>query len=162
MSQIIHPFTPVYNSESTVLILGSFPSVKSRENKFYYGHPQNRFWKILAVLFNESVPITVEDKIEFLLKNKIALWDVIESCEINGSSDSSIRNVKTTEINLLINNSNIKNIFVNGKAAEKYYYKYQYPITNVEAKYLPSSSPANAKMSLEDLIKIWSKIKSTE
>lgn len=162
MSRIIHPFKPVYNSESKVLILGSFPSVKSRENNFYYGHPQNRFWKILADLFNEPIPITVEEKNVFLLKNKIAVWDVIESCEIYGSSDSSIKNVKVTDINLLLKNTNIHHIFLNGKAAEKYYYKYQYPITNTDAIYLPSSSPANAKMSLEKLIKSWEIIKSTE
>lgn len=162
MPTVIHPFSPIFNSQSEILILGSFPSVKSRENMFYYGNPHNRFWKILTKLYDTDPLNTIDDKIFFLYKNKIALWDVIESCEIYGSSDSSIKNVTPNDIHDLITKTNIKKIFVNGKTAEKYYNKYQFQFTGIKAEYLPSSSPANAKISIDELIRIWSKIKSTE
>ncbi len=153
--RIIHPFDPVYDQNSEILILGSLPSVKSRENNFYYGHPQNRFWKVLAAVFNEPVPQNIPEKTEILLKNHIALWDVINSCIITGSSDSSIKDVQVNDLEELIENSCINTIICNGKAAEKYYRKYQEKKTGIAPLVLPSTSPANATWSLEKLISVW-------
>lgn len=153
---IEHPFEALYNSDSKILILGSFPSVKSREENFFYGHPQNRFWKVTSSLLSEPVPLTIPDKRKFLLKNNIALWDVIKSCEIENSSDSSIRNVTPNDLSIILQNSNIKMIFTNGKTADKYYRKFQLKKTNTEALCLPSTSPANAAFGMERLLKEWS------
>lgn len=152
---VIHPFKPLYDSNSRLLILGSFPSVKSREQNFFYGHPQNRFWKVTAAVFNDKVPETVEEKKAFILRHHLALWDVIESCEITGSSDSSIRNVKANDLSCIIGNSNISQIFTNGRAAEKYYNMYIRDKLGKEARCLPSTSPANAAWSLDRLIQSW-------
>ena len=124
---IIHPISPVYDKDSEILILGSFPSVKSREEGFFYGHPQNRFWKVVASVFGDGVPQSIDEKKRFLLRNHIALWDVIQSCDIEGSSDSSIRNVIANDLNIILNTADIKAIFVNGKTALKYYNKYTEP-----------------------------------
>ena len=121
---ISHPFPPLYNKDSEILILGSFPSVKSREQKFFYGHPQNRFWKVVSAVFECNEPETIEEKKVFLLANKIALWDVIASCEITGSSDSSIKDVKANDLSKILEEADIKQIFVNGRTAEKYFEKY--------------------------------------
>lgn len=150
-----HIFGPVFDKNSEILILGSFPSVKSREISFYYGHPQNRFWKVLEAVCGEKVGNTVEEKRAFLLKNRIALWDVIDSCDIVGSSDSSIKNVAPVDITVVLNNCNIRRIFVNGSTAAKLYEKYLKPETGIEAIPLPSTSPANAAYSLEKLIDQW-------
>lgn len=155
MSMIVHPFPPVYDEYSEILILGSFPSVKSREEQFFYGHPKNRFWKVLSSVFDFPVPESVEDKRSFLLINRIALWDVVSSCEITGSADSSIKNVIPNDISRILGNSDIKRIFLNGKTAEKYYNKYIKEKISVEAITLPSTSPANAKWTLEMLIAQW-------
>ena len=152
---VIHPIPPVYDKRSTILILGSFPSVKSREASFFYGHPQNRFWKVLAAVWDANEPHTVEEKIELLLSNGIALWDVIASCEIQGSSDSSIRNVVPNDIGIILNAAKINRIYVNGKTAEKYYQKYLFPGIGIEAVCLPSTSPANAAWTLDNLIDAW-------
>ncbi len=152
---IIHPISPVYDSNSKVLILGSFPSVKSREVGFFYGHPQNRFWKVTASVFGKDIPITIEEKRKFLLKSGIAVWDVIASCDIVGSSDSSIKNVVPNDLNFILKKANIKQIFVNGKTAEKYYNKYILPSLGQIAICLPSTSPANAAWSLDKLIDYW-------
>ncbi len=152
---LIHPIPPVYNEKSHILILGSFPSVKSREAMFFYGHPQNRFWKVTAAVFGCNEPKTVEEKKTFLLKNGIAVWDVIASCEITGSSDSSIRNVVPNDIAGLLEKTSIAKVFINGKTAMKYYEKYITPQTGVEAVCLPSTSPANAMWSVEKLIEAW-------
>ena len=157
---ITHPFPPLYDENSKILILGSFPSVKSREVSFFYGHPQNRFWKVVAAVCNEETPNDIPEKKEFLLKNNIALWDVIHSCEIVGSSDSSIRDVTPNNLEPILNNSQIDRIFVNGKTAERYYKKYTEKVIGREAICLPSTSPANAAWSLERLIEAWSIIKS--
>lgn len=154
-----HPFPPLWDKNSKILILGSFPSVKSREMLFFYGHPQNRFWKVLASVLDTALPQTVEEKKKFLLKNHIALWDVIESCDIIGSSDASIKNVKVNDISKILLGADIKQIFVNGKTADSLYKKYIYPQNKIEAAVLPSSSPANAAWSLERLIDKWSVIK---
>jgi len=154
-----HPFPPLFDNNSKILILGSFPSVKSREQKFFYGHPQNRFWKVTSAVFQQPVPQTIEEKRSFLLSNRIALWDVIASCDIQGSSDSSIKNVTANNLAPILSNSSVKKIFVNGKTAQKYYDKYTKPVINISATVLPSTSPANAAWSLEKLIEAWKIIK---
>ncbi len=156
---ISHPIPPVWNKNSRVLILGSFPSVKSRENCFFYGHRQNRFWKVLAAVFDLPVPETIEEKKQLLLENNIALWDVIASCDITGSADSSIRNVKPNDILPIIMKSEITAVFVNGNTAAKLYEKYLFPKTKIKATVLPSTSPANARFTLEMLAEKWSVIK---
>ncbi|HZJ77982.1 MAG TPA: DNA-deoxyinosine glycosylase [Clostridia bacterium] len=158
----VHPIPPLFDKDSEVLILGSFPSVKTRETGFFYGHSQNRFWKVLAGVFECPVPKTIEEKRRFLIDKKIAVWDVIKSCEIIGSSDSSIKNVVPNDLSLIIKNSNVEKIFVNGKTAEKYYLKYIAPKTSIQATVLPSTSPANATYSLERLIDSWMIIVSSQ
>ncbi len=155
MSAIQHPFPPLYDAHSEILILGSFPSVKSREQQFFYGHPQNRFWRVTAAVFGVEVPVTIEEKRAFLLQNHIALWDVIASCEITGSSDSSIRNVVPNDLTPIFETAKIRWIYVNGGTAAKYYDKFQKPLLCREAVRLPSTSPANAAWSLERLIAAW-------
>ena len=156
---IHHEFEPVFDENSRVLILGTFPSVKSREQNFYYGHPQNRFWKVLAGLTGEDVPETIEEKKIFLLRNHIAIWDVIASCDITGSSDSSIKNVVPVDLRRILEHSNIQQIFANGSTAKKLYEKYQKPVTGREIVGLPSTSPANAAFQLERLLEEWSVIR---
>ena len=156
---VIHPISPVYDKNSSILILGSFPSVKSREEGFFYGHPQNRFWKVVASVFDENVPKSIEEKKAFLLLNHIAVWDVIQSCDIDGSSDASIKNVKANDLNEILNAADIKAIFVNGKTALKYYKKYTEPILGRTAICLPSTSPANAAWNLERLVGEWKTIR---
>lgn len=144
----LHTIVPIYDENSKVLILGSFPSVKSREKMMYYSHPQNRFWKVMSILFDEEIA----NKKEFVLKHNIALWDVIESCDIDGSSDSSIKNIKFNDIRKIVDNSKVLNIFVLGRKAYDLYNKYIYPNIKVEATMLSSTSPANAVKSLDDLV----------
>lgn len=151
----LHPIKPLFNMDSKVLILGSFPSLKSREQMFFYGHPQNRFWRVLAEVFSCEVPQTVEEKREFILSHNIALWDVIASCEIEGSADSSIRNVVPNDLTQILQSADIKQIFVNGKTAEKFYNKYIKEAIGKEAICLPSTSPANAAWSIEKLVSAW-------
>ena len=155
---IVHPFPPLYDEKSRILILGSLPSVKSREQLFFYGHPQNRFWKVIAALTDENVPMTIDEKKQLLHKHHIALWDTIYSCDIVGSSDSSIKNVVPTDIEPIINNSKITKIFCNGNTSGKYYKKYQQNNIGIEAVVLPSTSPANAAFSLEKLLEVWQKL----
>lgn len=152
---IVHPIPPLYDENSRILILGSFPSVKSREAAFFYGHPQNRYWTVVAKILGAPKPETVEEKRELMLKNGIAMWDVIASCEIKGSSDSSIENVTANDLSVILDNSKVDKIFVNGKTAEKYYKKYTYPKTQIKAICLPSTSPANAVWSIDRLVEEW-------
>ena len=160
ISAVSHPFPPLFDENSKILILGSFPSVKSREENFFYGHPQNRFWRVLARLYGSEVPKTVEQKKAFLLANRIALWDVIASCEIEGSSDSSIKNVLPNDLSLIFEKAKIERIFINGKTAKKYYDKYLRSANpNLpDALCLPSTSPANAAYSTDLLCEAWSVI----
>lgn len=153
-----HTFGPIYNSDSEILILGSFPSVKSREQGFYYGHPQNRFWKVLSAILKCDEPTTIEEKREMLLNNHIALWDVIEECDIVGSSDSSIKNVIPTDIPGLLKKTKIKHIYANGKTAGALYQKHLEDKTGIEAVILLSTSPANAASSLTKLIEVYGQI----
>ncbi len=155
---IVHPIEPVYDADSEILILGSFPSVKSREYGFFYGHPQNRFWKVLAQIFGEEIPVSIEEKKSLLLRNHVAVWDVIASCDITGSADSTIKNVVANDISGILGVSRITKIFVNGKKAEQLYNKYIYPQIEIEAEVLPSTSPANAAWKIDDLIEEWRKI----
>ncbi len=157
-TQITHPIPPVFDNHSEVLILGSFPSVKSREASFFYGHPQNRFWRVLAAVCGESVPSTVEEKTSLLLRHHIALWDVIASCTIEGSSDSSIRNVVPNDLHPILETSGLQRIFVNGKTAARLYEEYIEPELGIPAVCLPSTSPANAAWSLEKLVEAWTMI----
>ena len=156
---ITHPIEPVYDKASRILILGSFPSVMSREAGFFYGHPQNRFWKVVSAIFEEEIPQTVEEKKAFLLRNHIALWDVVASGDIEGSADASIRNVTPNDINKILTQSDIHAIYVNGKTAFQFYTKYSRPVTNRPAVCLPSTSPANASWTLELLTEAWQCIK---
>ena len=158
-THIIHPFPPLYDSESEILILGSFPSVKSREQKFFYGHKQNRFWKVMASVLETAVPETIEEKKKMLYRHHIALWDSIYSCDIIGSSDSSIKNAVPTDLGQIITGSKIRKIFCNGAASGICFKKYQEKELQITADILPSTSPANAAYSLEKLISIWRKIK---
>ncbi len=150
-----HTFGPVYDENSEILILGSFPSVKSREKNFYYGHPQNRFWKVIAALTGEQIPETVAEKKEMLLKHRIALWDVVQSCDIIGSSDNSIRNVTPNDLRVVLENSRVTKIFANGDKAFRLYRKYCQKDLEIKAVKLPSTSPANAIFSPERLIDVW-------
>lgn len=158
-THVSHDFEPVFDENSKVLILGTFPSVKSRENQFYYGHPQNRFWKVIAGLTESEVPHTIEEKKKLLLEHGIAIWDVIESCDIIGSSDSSIKNVVPADIERVVANSKIQNIYANGGTAKKLYEKYSQKKTGREIIGLPSTSPANAAYSLERLLECWQEVK---
>ena len=153
--RIVHPIPPLYGDNSTKLILGSFPSVKSREAMFFYGHPQNRFWKLLALLFDEEPPATVEEKKKLILSHDLALWDSIKSCTITGSSDSSVKDVVPNDLGVILNNSLVTRIFCNGALSHKMYMKYIYPQTKIEAVKLPSTSPANAAYSIERLYEQW-------
>ena len=155
MEQVRHEIPPLYDAHAKILILGSFPSVKSREGHFFYNHPQNRFWRVLAAVTGQETPGTIPEKKKFLLGNGIALWDVIASCEIEGSSDSSIRNVVPNDIRPILETADIRQIYVNGGTAEKLYKKYMFPATGRTAVRLPSTSPANAACSLEKLIEQW-------
>ena len=153
---LVHTFKPIWDENSKVLVLGTFPSVKSREYGFYYGHPQNRFWKVIAAITNQSAPVTIEDKKKLLLASNIAVWDVIASCNIKGSSDSSIRDVSVNKLSPLLTGSRITRVYANGAKAHELYMKYSYGETGMEITRLPSTSPANAVYTLEKLVDAWS------
>ena len=159
MNRIEHPFPPLYNQDSRVLILGSFPSVKSREQMFFYGHPQNRFWRVIAAIFDEEVPATIDEKKALILNHRLALWDSIASCQIKGSSDASIQNVKANDIGMILDKCNIENIYCNGRKSHEMYCRYIQPDSGREAVCLPSTSPANARWTLDLLIDAWSVIR---
>ena len=150
-----HEFAPVYNEESQVLVLGSLPSVKSREQGFYYGHPRNRFWKVVAAVLGVPEPLTIEEKKRMLLAGHVAVYDVIRACEIIGSSDSSISNVTPTDLSKVLSTAPIRQIYANGATAAKLYHKYQEKITGRDIITLPSTSPANAAFSMERLAENW-------
>lgn len=154
-THVTHTFEPVYDQNSRVLVLGSFPSVKSREQQFYYGHPQNRFWKVMAGCFSKEVPVTIEEKKTFLVEQRIALWDVIAECDIVGSSDSSIRNVVPNEMRRILDAADIQAIFANGDKAYQLFLKYCKKEGQPPIYKLPSTSPANASFRLERLQEIW-------
>ena len=159
---IIHPFPPLYDEQSTTLILGSFPSIKSREAMFFYGHPQNRFWRVLASLFEQNLPMTITEKKEMVLRHHLALWDSIHSCTVTGSSDNSIKDVVPNDISQIIRGSKVNRIFCNGTLSHKMSMKYIFSSTGIEAIKLPSTSPANAAYSLEKLLAAWRSILPVE
>ena len=152
---IVHPIPPTWDERSEILILGSFPSVKSREMRYFYGHPQNRYWRVLAAIFDEPFPETVEERRALLLRHHIAAWDVIASCSIIGSSDSSIRDVKVNDLRPILEGAPIRGIFANGQKAGELYRRYTLPLTGRPAVVLPSTSPANAAWSLDRLVEAW-------
>lgn len=154
---VIHDLAPLYDENSQILILGSLPSVKSR-GQFFYNHPQNRFWKVIAAVTQQPVPETFDEKKRLILENGLALWDVIAECDIIGSGDSSIRNVRPNDLTVILDKAQIRKICVNGSTAGRLYKKYIYPQTGIEAVTLPSTSPANAAWSLENLIASWRQI----
>ena len=159
-THINHTFPAVFDNNSTILILGSVPSVKSREQGFFYMHPQNRFWKVLSFIFNEDfVSASIEEKKALLLKHNVALYDVIESCDIIGSSDVSIKNVEpsTEVVNQILKTGKIKKIVLNGGKAATLFDKY-FKINSIEVIKLPSTSPANAACKLDELVQKWNVI----
>ena len=155
--KVIHPFEPVYSTESKILILGSFPSVKSREDNFYYAHPQNRFWRIIASILNEDVPRNINQKKDILLNGKIAVWDVLKSCKIEGSSDASIKEPIVNDISKVLDITNISCIFFYGNEAFNIYNKYLKSKLHIKCKVLPSTSPANAMWNFDRLLEVWKK-----
>lgn len=155
---VVHPFEPVYHSHSRILILGTFPSVKSREENFYYGNPQNRFWKVISCLTGHAIPESIEGKKELLALEGIALWDVLKSCDIDFSKDSSITNPIANDLSIILSNCRIEAVFTNGKKAGELYRKLCYPKTQIKNHSLPSTSPANGNYSLERLMWEWSEI----
>lgn len=153
--QVVHPFEPIYNSNSKILILGSMPSVKSREENFYYAHPQNRFWKVLAFIFNRDVPKSIEEKTQLVLENNLALWDSVKSCEIINSADATIKNAVPNDIVGFVRKNKINKIIFNGKKSYDIFSKFFKEFKECELEVLPSTSPANAKFSFNDLCNIW-------
>ena len=158
MENLTHPFAPVFDENSRVLILGSFPSVMSRENRFYYGHPQNRFWRVIASVFGKDTPVTVGEKKELILSCRLALWDVIESCGIEGSADGSIRGARVNDLAVILNKCPIRSIYCNGKTAWRLYEKHLRARTGIGAACLPSTSAANARWTEEMLRDAWARI----
>ena len=150
-----HPFPPVYDERSKILILGSFPSVKSREQAFFYGHPQNRFWRVLAAVLGEAAPGSVAEKTDLLLRRGVALWDVVGRCAIAGSADASIGDVTANDLSPILREADIRAIFCNGAAAYTYYEKLCRAPLGRGAVKLPSTSPANARWSLARLVETW-------
>ncbi len=159
MQRFTHNIPPVFSYDSKVLILGSFPSRKSRESQFYYGHPQNRFWKIISSIFDEPIPKTEAEKKSILISHNIALWDVISECDIEGSSDVSIKNACANDIQSIINHSCIQLIVLNGKTAANLYKRFfSNKINKINTIVLPSTSPANATYSFDKLLTQWTVI----
>ena len=157
-----HPFEPVFDSRSRVLILGSFPSVRSRAEGFYYGHPQNRFWRMLALVYGEETPGDIPSKKRLLLTHQLALWDAAAQCDIEGSLDSSIANAVPTDLNAILKAARITRVLCNGQTAGRLYQRLQQPLTGLPAQILPSTSPLNAAWSLERLAEAWGKALKTE
>ncbi|MCI6244709.1 MAG: DNA-deoxyinosine glycosylase [Eubacterium sp.] len=157
---IEHGIPPVFNAESRVLILGTMPSPKSRENGFYYMHPQNRFWRVISTVLGEPLPTTNGERASLLLKNKIALWDTLAQCDIIGASDCSVKNETPNDLSVITDTADIKAIFTTGKTAYKYYCRFQQEKTGIEAICLPSTSPANARFGLDALIDEYKIIKN--
>lgn len=158
MEHITHSIEPVFDTESRVLILGTMPSPKSREVQFYYGHPQNRFWRVLAAVLGEEVPQSVPEKKTMLLRHRIALWDVLAECEITGASDSSIRNPVANDLSVILDHAPVQAVFTTGATAWKLYTRLQKPHTGIEAVRLPSTSPANCAVKMEALTEAYKAI----
>lgn len=153
---VVHPFAPIMNAESRILVLGSFPSVKSREIRYYYGHPQNRFWSMLSAVFESPLPQTNDEKEALVLGHHLALWDVIASCTITGSSDASIKDAVPVDIRRVLDHAPIERVICNGALSGRLYHRYLESITGMPAIVMPSTSPANASWSLARLTDAWS------
>ena len=158
LEKVTHDFQPIYNEESRILMLGTMPSPKSREVGFYYGHPRNRFWKVVSEVCGENLPETKEEKIDFALRNKIAVWDVLAGCEIKGAEDASIKNPVANDMNIIIKSADIKAIFATGQKAAQLYRRYCQKETGIEIICLPSTSPANCSISYEKLFEAYQEI----
>ena len=158
LEKVTHDFQPIYNEESRLLMLGTMPSPKSREVGFYYGHPRNRFWKVVSEVCGENLPETKEEKIDFALRNKIAVWDVLAGCEIKGAEDASIKNPVANDMNIIIKSADIKAIFATGQKAAQLYRRYCQKETGIEIICLPSTSPANCSISYEKLFEAYQEI----
>ena len=154
-----HPFPPLFDEHSRTLILGSFPSVKSRENRFFYGHPQNRFWKVISSVFGERVPETISEKKQLILRNHLALWDSVAFCEVTGSADASLRCVIPNDLRVILGSAPIEHIYCNGRKSHEIYTRLIEPITGREAGCLPSTSPANAQWTMDRLTEAWLQLK---
>lgn len=154
--EIVHPIPPFFRPDSEILILGSFPSVKSREQRFFYGHPQNRFWRVLSAVYNDALPLSIPEKCAFLEKHRVALWDSIGRCTIEGSSDSSIRDVVPNDLSVITEHAPIRAVYCNGKASVDCYARWIAPVLRRDAIVLPSTSPANAAFRLDQLVSAWS------
>ena len=154
-AKLIHNIPPLYDAESRILVLGSFPSIKSREAEFFYGHPQNRYWKVMPTLLGEPLPTTVEEKAAMMHRHHIAMWDTIGSCTIAGSSDSSITDVVPNDLSVILKAAHIEAIFTNGAKSTDLYNKLLYPVTGIRPVKVPSTSPANAAFSLDRLRQEW-------
>ena len=152
---VVHPFEPLVDSSSRILILGSFPSIKSREQLFFYGHPQNRFWRMLAAVYSEPVPETIPEKRQLVLNNHLALWDTVGQCSISGSADASIRDIVPIDIERILHIARIEKVLCNGRLSGSLYHRYLEPLTAIPASVMPSTSPANAAVSLKQLTEIW-------
>ena len=159
LEHIVHGFDPVWDARARVLVLGTLPSVKSREQNFYYGHPRNRFWKLLALLFEQPEPRSVAEKKALLLENGVALWDVVRECDIRRSADGSIRSAVPNDIRPILEGADVRAIYANGAKAKELYDRLILPATGREAIRLPSTSPANAACSLETLAEAWRVLK---
>lgn len=155
-----HPFPPLFDDHSRTLILGSFPSVKSRENLFFYGHPQNRFWKVIASVFEERVPETIPEKKQLILRNRLALWDSVAFCEVTGSADASLRCIIPNDLRVILDAAPVERIYCNGRKSHEIYTHLIEPVTGRKAECLPSTSPANAQWKLERLTRAWSILKA--
>jgi len=157
---VFHSFEPVYNNQSRILILGTMPSPKSRENGFYYSHPQNKFWRVISDVFSQELPVSNEEKKDLLLRNKIALWDVLQVCSIEGADDGSIRNPEPNDISQILKAAPIRAVFTTGSKATELYKKLCYPKTQFQSVYLPSTSPANCRhYTYESLVEAYQVIK---
>ncbi len=159
METVLHELPPVFDAHSRVLILGTIPSPKSREQGFYYGHPQNRFWRTLAAVFDEETPATVEERRTFALRHHVALWDVLASCTIRGAEDASIRDVAANDMNVILSKAKIRAVFTTGAKATQLYRKYCEPACGVPCIGLPSTSPANCRMKYEELLEQYRRIR---
>lgn len=148
---VVHTFEPVFDEYSRILMLGTMPSPKSREQGFYYGHPRNRFWPVLADVLGEPRPETIEEKKAMVLRRGIAIWDVLAGCDICGADDGSIKNPVPNDLNVILSKAPIRAVFTTGTKAEALYRKYCFPVTGIAAVKLKSTSPANCRTGYEEL-----------
>ena len=155
LTHVTHVFPPLFDERCSALILGSIPSPKSREQGFYYGHPQNRFWRVMAAVWQEPCPVTIEEKSALMLRHHTALWDTLEACDIIGAGDSTVKDPVPTDLEYLLRRAPIKRVFTTGAAADRFYRLFHQQKTGIPSVRLPSTSPANCAVSLEQLIEAY-------